>query len=98
MRIDRGPYECAGSCERDGDGWFTVNEGRQEYVAVRAGHYVRLICAVGQVERAVLKRAAEGARAAAAKGTPGPAPTPVERGDLPSKGDGAPIQPTGPGG
>ncbi|MCA2176303.1 hypothetical protein LDL08_08920 [Nonomuraea glycinis] len=97
MRVDRGPYTCAGTCERDGDGWYTEHEGRQEYVAVRADHYVRLICPDGQVDRAVLKQAAEGARPVVGDGTPAPAPSRVERGDLPENGDGAPIQPTGPG-
>ncbi|MGW0807665.1 hypothetical protein [Nonomuraea sp. NPDC002799] len=112
MRVDRGPYTCAGTCERDGGGWYTEHEGRQEYVAVRPGHYVRLACPAGQVDRAVLKQAAEGARPAVGDGTPTPPPGqvergdgtpapslgPVERGDLPEDGDGAPIQPTGPGG
>lgn len=99
MRIDRGPYKCVGTCERDGGGWYTVNEGNQEYIAVRKDHYIRLICPVGQVDRAVLKQAAQSARPAVATGSPAPAPpAPVERGDLPSNGDGAPIQPTGPGG
>ncbi|WP_336207270.1 hypothetical protein [Nonomuraea sp. LPB2021202275-12-8] len=98
MRIDRGPYTCLGTCERDGDGWYTEHEGRQEYAAVRADHHVRLISAAGQVDRGVLKRAAEGARPAVGDGTPAPPPSQVERGDLPENGDGAPIDPTGPGG
>ncbi|GAA3704072.1 membrane protein [Nonomuraea antimicrobica] len=98
LRVDRGPYKCVGTCERDGDGWYTEHEGRQEYVAVRASHYVRLTSQAEQVERAVLKQAAEGARPAVGDGTPSPPPSPVERGDLPENGDGAPIQPTGPGG
>lgn len=98
MRVDRGPYTCAGTCERDGEGWYTVHEGRQEYIAVRADHYVRLVCPAGQVDRAVLKQAAEGAGPAVGDGTPVPPQSPVERGDLPENGDGAPIQPTGPGG
>ncbi|MFD9950754.1 hypothetical protein ACFWYW_37510 [Nonomuraea sp. NPDC059023] len=98
LRVDRPPYRCVGTCERDGDGWYTEHEGNQEYVAVRAGHYVRLVCQAGQVDRAVLKRAAEGARPAVGDGTPSPPPGPVERGDLPRNGDGAPIQRTGPGG
>lgn len=98
MRVDRGTYECTGTCERDGDGWYTERDGRQEYVAVRAGHHIRLACPAGQVERAVLKQAAEGAHPAVGDGTPAPPPSQVERGDLPKNGDGAPIQPTGPGG
>jgi hypothetical protein len=37
-------------------------------VAVRKGHYLKLICDVGQVDRRVLKEAAEGARAAIGDG------------------------------
>lgn len=96
LRVERGPYTCAGPCERDGGGWYSEHGGRQEYVAVRAGHHVRLSCPAGQVDRDVLKRAAQGARPAVGDGTP--APSHVERGDLPGNGDGAPIQPTGPGG
>ncbi|MGN9844332.1 hypothetical protein ACTMTI_40030 [Nonomuraea sp. H19] len=99
MRIERGQYKCSGTCERDGDNWFTVKDGLQEYVAVRKGYHLRLICDVGQMDRSVLKEAAEGARPAVGDGgTPAPPPSPVERGDLPKNGDGAPIQPTGPGG
>jgi hypothetical protein len=101
LRVDRGPYECVGTCERDGGGWYTEHQGNQEYIAVRPTHYVRLAAEAGQVDRAVLKRAAEGARPAVGDGTPAPPPpqqSPVERGDLPETGDGAPIQPTGPGG
>ncbi|NJP92893.1 hypothetical protein HCN51_26150 [Nonomuraea sp. FMUSA5-5] len=100
LRVDRTPYECVGTCERDdGGGWYTVHEGRQAYVAVRKDHYVKLVCPVGQVDRAVLKRAAEGARPAVGDGgTPAPPPSLVRRGDLPENGDGAPIQRTGPGG
>ncbi|SDH14705.1 hypothetical protein [Nonomuraea jiangxiensis] len=108
LRVDRPPYKCVGTCERDGDGWYTEHEDRQEYVAVRTDHYVRLVAPAGQVDRAVLKEAAEGARPAVGDGTPAPdergdgtpAPprSPVERGDLPENGDGAPIQPTGAGG
>jgi hypothetical protein len=99
MRIDCGPYKCTGTCERDGNGWYTVQDGRQEYVAVRERHHLRLISDVGQVDRRVLKEAAEGARPVVGDGgTPAPPPSPVERGDLPKNGDGAPVQSTGPGG
>ncbi|WP_049567660.1 hypothetical protein [Nonomuraea sp. SBT364] len=98
LRVDRGPYRCAGTCERDGDGWYAVHDGKHEYVAVRDGHHLRLISDEGQVDRAVLRKAAEGARPAVGDGTPSPPPGPVERGDLPSHGDMAPHNPTGPGG
>jgi hypothetical protein len=99
MRVEHGPYTCSGTCDRDGNGWYTVKDGRQEYVAVRDGHHLRLISDFGQVDRRVLKEAAEGARPAVGDGgTPAPPRSPVERGDLPENGDGAPINPTGPGG
>jgi hypothetical protein len=99
LRIERGPYTCTGTCERDGNGWYTVKDGRQEYVAVGESHHLRLISDLGQVNRDVLKEAAEGARPVVGDGgTPAPPMSPMERGDLPENGDGAPIQPTGPGG
>ncbi|MET9242615.1 hypothetical protein [Nonomuraea sp. NPDC003709] len=99
LRIDRGPYVRTGTCERDGGGWYAVNGGEQEYVAVRKDHHIRLICPVGQVDRAVLKQAAQGARPATGTGPPAPSPpAPVERGDLPRNGDAAPIRRRGPGG
>ncbi|MER7368850.1 hypothetical protein [Nonomuraea wenchangensis] len=104
MRVDRGAYTGAGTFEPDGDGWYAEHEGRQEYVAVRAEHHVRLICSAGQVDRAVLKKAAEGARSAVGRRPPAPPspsslpPGPVKRGDMPRNGDGAPIQRRGPGG
>ncbi|NUP63520.1 MAG: hypothetical protein HOW71_15270 [Nonomuraea sp.] len=93
LRVDRGPYTCAGACERDGDGWYTEREGRQEYIAIRPDHHVRLACPAGQVDRAVLKQAAEGARPAVGDVTPAPPPSPAERGDLPENGDGPPSTP-----
>ncbi|MGW7482465.1 hypothetical protein ACWGH8_28175 [Nonomuraea muscovyensis] len=98
LRIERGAYTCSGTCERDGNGWYTVRDGRQEYVAVRGGFHLRLISDVGQVDRSVLRDAAEGAHRAPSTGTPSPPPSPVERGDLPSPGDGAPDNSVGPGG
>lgn len=98
LRVDRGPYRCVGTCERDGDGWYAVHEGRHEYVAVGERHHLRLIGDVERVDRAVLREAAEGARPVVTEGTPSPPPDPVERGDLPSHGDMAPLNPTGPGG
>jgi hypothetical protein len=98
LRVDRGPYVRAGTSERDGGGWYTVNGGDQEYVAVRKDHHIRLICPVGQVDRAVLKQAAQGARPATGTGPPAPLPpAPVERGDLASNGE-APVRRRGPGG
>jgi hypothetical protein len=87
-------------CEEDGDGaWYRSGGGQHEYAVVRKDHVVRLEAGAG-VSRAVLREAAravhrpsgeeaDGLLPSAPAG--GTAPTaPVERGDLPPAGDGAP--------
>ncbi|WP_077797860.1 hypothetical protein [Streptomyces sp. JHA26] len=83
-------------CERDGEAWYRTGGGQHEYALPKNGHVVRL-SAEDDVPREVLDRAAEAvhrpdaAEAAATLPSPRPAATaPVERGDLPPFGDGAP--------
>ncbi|WP_326823391.1 hypothetical protein [Streptosporangium sp. NBC_01756] len=87
-------------CERDEAGWYRRGGGRHEYTAVRADHLIWLKGRIGEVDRAALKAAVSGARHATGDGssTPVPPPGPVERGDLPTSGDGAPDNEAGPGG
>ncbi|MEU3791041.1 hypothetical protein AB0F07_14725 [Streptomyces fructofermentans] len=85
-------------CERDGDAWYRTSGGHHEYALVRDDHVVRLEADSAGVDRAVLKAAARAAHrpdAAELDALLPPLPertatAPVERGDLPPVGDGAP--------
>ncbi|GGQ79403.1 hypothetical protein [Streptomyces flaveolus] len=85
------------TCERDADAWYRTGGGQHEYALPKNGHVVRLSAEADAVPREVLSEAAEAvhrpdnAEAAATLPSPRPAAgTPVERGDLPPVGDGAP--------
>ncbi|AKZ58879.1 putative membrane lipoprotein [Streptomyces ambofaciens ATCC 23877] len=85
------------TCERDGATWYRTGAGRHEYAVPGEGHVVRVSAEEGAVPRDVLREAAlaahrpDAAEAARLLPPAGPAPgTPVERGDLPPVGDGAP--------
>ncbi|AXL91684.1 hypothetical protein C4J65_27855 [Streptomyces sp. CB09001] len=85
------------TCERDGDAWYRTGAGRHEYALPEEGHVVRVSAEQDAVPRDVLRAAALAAHRPDAAETdrllpsaePAPA-TPVERGDLPPFGDGAP--------
>ncbi|MFC4529360.1 hypothetical protein [Sphaerisporangium dianthi] len=114
LRVDRGSFSdglCADTsidgaepptapvrCERDEVGWYRQGGGRHDYTAIRGDHYIRLAGRLADVDRPALKAAVAGARPATGTGTPSPPPSPVERGDLPTNGDGAPDNEVGPGG
>ncbi|WP_031035287.1 hypothetical protein [Streptomyces sp. NRRL F-5650] len=85
------------TCERDGDAWYRTGAGRHEYARPEQGYVVRVSAETDAVPRDVLRAAALAAHRPDAAGTDrlppsaDPAPTPpVERGDLPRYGDGAP--------
>ncbi|WP_413759426.1 hypothetical protein [Streptomyces sp. MMBL 11-3] len=86
------------TCERDGDLWYRDGADRHEYLVPRDGHVVRLVGDADRLDRAALRDAAEAvhrpdAAELAALLPPAPvtpATEPVERGDLPPAGDGAP--------
>ncbi|MFG2680903.1 hypothetical protein [Streptomyces sp. NPDC048392] len=85
------------ACERDGDAWYRTGAGRHEYALPREGHVVRVSAGTDAVPRDVLRAAAlathrpDAAEATRLLPSAEPAPTvPVERGDLPTSGDGAP--------
>jgi hypothetical protein len=87
-------------CTADGDGWARVSGNRGEYAIQRGAVLVR-VSGTGPAD--VLRDAARKARPASADELDDmlPAATdgdPVRRGDLPDTGDGAPLNPTGPGG
>jgi hypothetical protein len=85
------------TCERDGSAWYRTGAGRHEYALPEEGHVVRVSAETDAVPRDVLRAAALAAHRPDAAETdallppvePAPA-TPVERGDLPPFGDGAP--------
>ncbi|MFK4546230.1 hypothetical protein RKD29_005826 [Streptomyces tendae] len=85
------------TCERDGGAWYRTGAGRHEYALPEEGHVVRVSAETDAVPRDVLRAAALAAHRPDAAETdallpsvePAPA-TPVERGDLPPFGDGAP--------
>ncbi|MFI0038067.1 hypothetical protein ACH4NS_21630 [Streptomyces mutabilis] len=84
------------TCEFDAGMWYRTWGGRHEYVLPKNGHAVRLSAEADAVSRAVLRDATgdvhrpDAAEAAATLPSPRPDTTPVERGDLPEFGDGAP--------
>lgn len=88
----------------DEDGlWHRSGAGFHEYIAVRDEALIWLIG--NSASPSDLLAAAEAVRAPSDaelgvlfSDLPEVAPTPVERGDLPDDGDGAPIDPVGPGG
>ncbi|MCW5254324.1 hypothetical protein [Streptomyces sp. SHP 1-2] len=88
----------AASCEREGAGLYYRTAGeRHEYVRTEGDHRIRVTAERDAVRREVLRAAARGAHrpdaAEAAELLPPPRPgatVPVERGDLPPVGDGAP--------
>lgn len=88
------------TCERDGTGWYRAGGGRHEHVVVRGDHVLRLNGPIEEVDRATLGTAVSQARPAdGAASDPTTRPSgPVERGDLPATGDGAPDNSVGPGG
>jgi len=95
---DAMPVDAPVRCSRDEVGWYRQAAGRHEYAAVRGDALLLLAARLTDVGRETLKTAIAGARQAAVTGTPSPWPSPVERGDLPTTGDGAPDNEVGPGG
>ncbi|WP_204285833.1 hypothetical protein [Microbispora amethystogenes] len=87
-------------CIHDDVGWYRMAGDRHEYVALRGDVLVKLSGGVTDVSRAALKAAVAGAHRAVGDGKAGTTPprVPVERGDLPTAGDGAPGGEVGPGG
>ena len=84
------------SCETEGSGWYRVGGGWQEYVVVGEGHVLAVSAPVTAVERDDLVAAALGARHQDGGAiTPATPSSPVTRGDLPTTGDGAPVDPYG---
>jgi hypothetical protein len=91
------------TCERDGELWYRTSAGEHEYAVPEDGHVVRISAGTALVDRDVLRAAARAAhRPADAELAfllphmpPPPPGEPIERGDLPSHGDGAPNNDVG---
>ncbi|HWJ08844.1 MAG TPA: hypothetical protein VNS46_05675 [Nocardioides sp.] len=84
------------SCEPDAAGWYRSGGGWHEYVVLAAGHRLTVGAPSGEVDRDTLVEAALGARRQdGGTITPASTSTPVTRGDLPTTGDGAPVDPHG---
>ncbi|MEV0226111.1 hypothetical protein [Streptomyces sp. NPDC050704] len=91
------------TCERDGKAWYRKGPNQHEYAVPRDGHVIRLSTDANTVDRTVLREAAAAvhhpdAAELAALLPPAPegaATEPVERGDLPPVGDGAPDNEVG---
>ncbi|MFD7276440.1 hypothetical protein ACFV80_05155 [Streptomyces sp. NPDC059862] len=102
LTVDRGTVNSANcpDCARDGDAWFRSAGEQREYAVPKDGHVLRVSGGLG-VSRDVLREAALGAHhpSAAELDTLLPAAPdaaePVERGDLPPAGDGAPNNDVG---
>ncbi|TDC74913.1 hypothetical protein [Streptomyces hainanensis] len=107
LLVDRGavdPTTC--DCEPDGDAvWYrpSTDRGPHAYVRAEDGHTVTVEAPADAVSRETLRTALDEAHVAddaelsatlpeTPEGTPD---APVERGDLPPHGDGAPIDPEG---
>lgn len=96
--------DAAVTCTEESGLWHREGGGAHEFLTARDGATIWVIGANG-TPLDDLRRAAEAVRVpsdAEVEALFADAPTepsaPVERGDLPENGDGAPIQPSGPGG
>lgn len=86
------------TCESDATGWYRVGGGWQEYVVLGAGRVLTISAPATEVDREDLVAAALGARHQDGQAiTPATPSAPVTRGDLPTTGDGAPVDPHGTG-
>jgi hypothetical protein len=92
------------TCTEEEGAWHRSSGGVHEYIAVRGDALIR-VTGAGNAPPADLLAAAKAVHAPANaelerlfSDLPSAPAVPVERGDLPENGDGAPIDPTGPGG
>lgn len=85
------------ACEPDEHGWYRTGGDRHEYVVRGGAHHLVVGAPSDVVDRATLTQAALGARRQDGTSLPPPSSpsSPVPRGDLPSTGDGAPVDPGG---
>ena len=91
-------------CSNEGDLWHRVSGSVEEYIVARGGVLI-LVTGQNLASAADLKAAAEAVRLPSDaeldllfSTLPHAPAEPIERGDLPENGDGAPVDPSGPGG
>lgn len=102
-RCESDPLQGAGpapvtSCESDATGWYRTGGGWHEYVVLGDGHVLTISAPATAVDTDDLVAAALGARRQDGDAiSPAPPSSPVTRGDLPTTGDGAPVDPYGSG-
>ncbi|WP_327727305.1 hypothetical protein OG250_08555 [Streptomyces sp. NBC_00487] len=107
LPLGQGTGEPVG-CERDGDAWYRTSAGQHEYAVPEDGHLVRISAAAATVDRDALRAAALAAHRPTDaelafllpprhhdKPRPPHDGMPIERGDLPPAGDGAPDNEVG---
>ncbi|WP_228990598.1 hypothetical protein [Streptomyces sp. DH8] len=90
-------------CERDGEQWYSATEAGHAYAREKGGLVVTVSGTRQEVDRATLRAAALAAHRADDReldevlppAAPAPGQRPVERGDLPPVGDGAPNNDVG---
>jgi hypothetical protein len=102
LGVGSGGTDGAVECVADGGSWYRTGGTQHEYATEVDGRLVRLNADTGTVDRATLREAAEAAHAASdaeldavLPPAQGEAGQPVERGDLPPAGDGAPNNDVG---
>lgn len=84
------------SCEVEAGGWYRRSVDAHEYVVRLDGHHLVVGAPSDALDREVLTTAALSARRQdGTTSSPLPPSSPVTRGDLPSNGDGAPVDPYG---
>jgi hypothetical protein len=100
-----GTAGAAVTCEEDGGLLYRSTPDSHEYARAEQGHVVRVGSTKLGVDRETLRRAAAAAHRAEGSELDDLLPpltdlpgAPVRRGDLPANGDGAPLNPTAPGG
>lgn len=92
------------TCTEEGGVWHRSGGGIHEYAATSAGAIIRVV-GVNGTPQADLRSAAEAVHVPSDaelellfSAVPEVPTAPVERGDIPENGDGAPVDPVGPGG
>lgn len=84
------------SCEVEADGWYRTGADSHEYVVRLDGHHLVVGAPTDALDREALTTAALSARRQdGTTSSPLPPSSPATRGDLPSNGDGAPVDPYG---
>ncbi|MYW00423.1 hypothetical protein [Streptomyces sp. SID3343] len=94
LALDAAPSG-GGTCERDAELWYRAQGSAHEYAVMRGSLEVRLSADTAHVDRPMLLAAARAAHPADAIEFDAVLP---RRGDLPTTGDGAPIDPPRVGG